>query len=116
METLVEVNKKEENWIVIFNISGELDETNADKTFTGIYKEIGEFAGKKILLDLTWLRYLNSKSIWYIADIYSNVEENDSQMYISNCDEGVKDVLELVWITTIVPTVETKEEAIKEMS
>jgi hypothetical protein len=37
-------------------------------------------------------------------------------MYISNCDEGVKDVLELVWITTIVPTVDTKEEAIKEMS
>jgi anti-anti-sigma factor len=116
METLVEVNKKEENWIMIFNISGELDETNADKTFTGIYKEIWEFAEKKILLDLTGLRYLNSKSIWYIADIFSNIEENDGQMYISNCDEWVKDVLELVWITTIVPTVETKEEAIKEMS
>ena len=116
METLIEVNKKEENWILIFNISGELDETNADKTFTGIYKEIWEFTEKKILLDLTGLRYLNSKSIWYLADIFSNIEENDSQMYISNCDEWVKDVLELVWITTIVPTVETKEEAIKEMS
>jgi anti-anti-sigma factor len=116
METLVEVNKKEENWIMIFNISGELDETNADKTFTNIYKEIWEFTEKKILLDLTGLRYLNSKSIWYIADIFSNIEENDSQMYISNCDEWVKDVLELVWITTIVPTVDTKEEAIKEMS
>jgi len=116
METLVEVNKKEENWIVIFNISGELDETNADKTFTGIYTEIWDFSNKKILLDLTWLKYLNSKSIWYIADIFSNVEENDSKMYISNCDEWVKDVLELVWITTIVPTVDTKEEAIEDMS
>ncbi len=115
METLVEVNKKEENWVVIFNISGELDETNADKTFTGIYKEIWDFTGKKILLDLTWLRYLNSKSIWYIADIFSNVEENESQMYISNCDEWVKDVLELVWITTIVPTVDTKQEALEAM-
>lgn len=116
METLVEVNKKEENWVVIFNISGELDETNADKTFTWMYKEIWEFSDKKILLDLTWLKYLNSKSIWYIADIFSNIEENDSQMYISNCDEGVKDVLELVWITTIVPTVDTVEEALSQMS
>ncbi len=116
METLIEVNKKEENWILIFNISGELDETNADKTFNGIYKEIWDFNSKKILLDLSGLKYLNSKSIWYIADIYSNVEDSDSKMYISNCDEWVKDVLELVWITTIVPTVDTNEDAIKEMS
>jgi hypothetical protein len=37
-------------------------------------------------------------------------------MYISNCDEGVKDVLELVGITTIIPTVDSVEDAIKEMS
>ena len=116
METLVEVNKKEENWILIFNISGELDETNADKTFTNIYKEIWDFTDKKILLDFSGLKYLNSKSIWYIADIFSNIEEANSQMYISNCDEWVKDVLELVGITTIVPTVDTVEEAIKAMS
>jgi len=116
METLVEVNKKEENWILIFNISGELDETNADKTFTNIYKEIWDFTDKKILLDFSGLKYLNSKSIWYIADIFSNIEEANSQMYISNCDEWVKDVLELVWITTIIPTVDTAEEAIKAMS
>jgi len=116
METLVEVNKKEENWIVIFNISGELDETNADKTFTGIYKEIDNFTNKNIILNLSGLKYLNSKSIWYIADIFSNAEEADSKMYISNCDDGVKDVLELVGITTIVPTVDTEEEAIKAMS
>jgi anti-anti-sigma factor len=116
METLVNVNKKEENWIIIFNISWELDETNADKTFTNIYKEIGDFTEKKVIFNFEGLKYLNSKSIWYIADIFSNIEEADSKMYISNCDESVKDVLELVWITTIVPTVETEEEAIKELS
>jgi len=116
METLIEVNKKEVNWIIIFNITGELDETNADKTFTSIYEGIGEFEEKKIILNLEWLKYLNSKSIWYIADIFSNIEDADSKMYISNCDEWVNDVLELVWITTIVPTVATEEEAIKAIS
>jgi len=37
-------------------------------------------------------------------------------MYISNCDEGVKDVLELVGITTIIPTVDTVTEAINALS
>lgn len=112
METLVEVNKKEQDWILIFEFSWELDETNADKTFTAMYAQIWDFSGKKIIFNLKNLKYLNSKSIWYIADIYSNVEENEGQMYISNCDEWVKDVLELVWITTIIPTVDTLAEAL----
>jgi len=40
METLIEVNKKEENSAVIFEFTGELDETNADKTFKSIYDKI----------------------------------------------------------------------------
>jgi hypothetical protein len=34
-------------------------------------------------------------------------------MYICNCDDWVKDILELVWITTIIPTVNTEEDAKK---
>jgi len=116
METLIEVNKKEESWIFIFSFSGELDETNADKTFTSIYSDIWDFESKKIIFDFGNLKYLNSKSIGYIADIYSQIEDNNSMMYISNCDDSVKDVLELVWITTIVPTVDTVKQAIDAMS
>ncbi len=116
METLIEVNKKEENGILIFEFSWELDETNADKTFTAIYNDIWEFANKKIIFNLVNLKYLNSKSIGYIADIYSNIEENEWQMYISNCDEWVKDVLELVGITTIIPTVDTLHQAVEALS
>jgi len=115
METLIEVNKKEEADIIIFEFNWELDETNSDKTFTSIYNEIGDFANKKIIFNLKGLKYLNSKSIGYIADIFSNIEDNEGQMYISNCDEWVKDVLELVGITTIIPTVDDEKEAIDSM-
>jgi hypothetical protein len=40
METLIEVNKKDQNGIIIFEFNGELDETNADKTFKTIYEQI----------------------------------------------------------------------------
>jgi len=97
METLMEITKTEKDDIMIFAFKWELDETNADKTFTQIYSDIGSFEDKKIIFDLEGLKYLNSKSIWYIADIFSNLEENESEMYICNCDEWVTDVLELVW-------------------
>jgi len=116
METLIEITKKEQGDILIFTFNWELDETNADKTFKSIYEQIGDFANKKIIFNMSGLKYLNSKSIGYIADVYSNIEDNEWKMYISNCDEAVKDVLELVGITTIIPTVDTEEEAIKEMA
>ena len=116
METLIEVNKKDENGILIFTFKWELDETNTDKTFKDIYDDVWDFANKKLILSLKDLKYLNSKSIWYIADLFSNVDDNDWKMYISDCDEWVKDVLELVGITTIIPTVNTEKDAIKELS
>lgn len=115
METLIEVKKKNQNNVLIFEFSWELDETNADKTFKNIYDQIGDFKNKKIIFNMKWLKYLNSKSIWYIADVYSNIEDNAWQMHISNCSDWVKDILELVGITTIIPTVDTEEEAIEKM-
>ncbi len=112
METLIDVNKKEQNWVIIFTFSWELDETNADKTFASIYEEIGDFTGKKLIFNFSWLKYMNSKSIGYIADVFSNIEENEWIMHITNCSDGVKDILELVGITTIIPMNETEEEAI----
>lgn len=116
METLIEVNKKEENWVIIFEFTWELDETNADKTFKGIYNDIGDFEGKNIIFNLSWLKYLNSKSIGYIADVFSNIEDAEWKMYISNCTDWVKDILELVWITTIIPTVDDIKDAIAGIS
>ncbi len=112
MQTLIEVNKKLENGINIFEFSWELDETNADKTFKTIYDDIGDFTWKNIIFNLSGLKYINSKSIWYIADVFSNIEDVNGKMYISNCSEWVKDILELVGITTIIPTVDTEAEAL----
>ncbi len=117
METLIEVKKRElENGIMVFDFSGELDETNADKTFTSIYEMIGDFSKKKVGFNLLWLKYLNSKSIGYIADVFSNLEDNNGKMCIYQCDDGVKDVLELVGITTIIPTFESEKEALESLS
>jgi anti-anti-sigma factor len=116
MNTAIEVKTKQINDIHVFEFHGELDETNADKTFTSIYNEIGDFSGKKVLFNLVWLKYLNSKSIGYIADIFSNIEDGNGKMSISNMTPEVKDTLELVGITTIVHITDSEEEAISSMA
>jgi len=108
----MEVKLRKVDEVLVFDFIWELDETNADKTFTWVYDDIGDYNRKKIIFNLSGLKYLNSKSIWYIADVFSNLEENNGMMYITNCDEGVKDVLELVGITTIIPTLDTESEAL----
>lgn len=112
MNTPIEVKTKTAGSVTVFEFHGELDETNADKTFTSIYNAIGDFTGKKIIFNLVGLKYLNSKSIGYIADIFSNVEDGNGSMYLTNMSEEVKDTLELVGITTIITVTDTEEQAI----
>ncbi|EKE26407.1 MAG: hypothetical protein ACD_4C00302G0003 [uncultured bacterium (gcode 4)] len=115
MNTPIEIKKKVIAWIEVFEFIGELDETNADKTFTAIYNSIWDFTWKKLIFNFSWLRYLNSKSIWYIADIFSNIEDWNWQMFLTNMLDEVKDTLELVWITSIITTYALESEALSEL-
>lgn len=112
MNTPIDIKKKSVNGVEVFEFHGELDETNADKTFTAIYNAIGDFTGKKVVFNLVGLKYLNSKSIGYIADIFSNIEDGNGAMYITNMTDEVKDTLELVGITSIISISATEEEAL----
>lgn len=116
MNTAIEIKTKQVGSVIIFEFHGELDETNADRTFTGVYNAIGDFTGKKILFNFVGLKYLNSKSIGYIADIFSNIEDGNGEMCITNMTEEVKDTLELVGITTIVMVMNTEAEGVAKMA
>jgi len=112
MNTPIDIKKKNVGSVDVFEFHGELDETNSDKTFTAIYNTIGDFTGKKIVFNLVGLKYLNSKSIGYIADIFSNIEDGNGVMYITNMTEEVKDTLEPVGITSIIAITDTEEQAL----
>jgi hypothetical protein len=40
MKTFIDIKKREEEGIIIFEFNGELDETNTDETFSSIYEEL----------------------------------------------------------------------------
>lgn len=115
MNTAIEVKKKSLGWVDIFEFKWELDETNVDNTFTSLYSSVWDFKDKKIIFNFSWLNYLNSKSIWYIADIFSNIEEGNWTMFITNLNDEVKDTLDLVWITQIIQVTDTEIEALSQL-
>jgi len=115
MKTIIKINKKEIDSIIIFTFLWELDETNTEEVFKIIYKDLWDSKKKKIIFNFKWLKYLNSKSIWYIANLFLHITDNHWEMYISEFNKDIKDILELVWITKIIPTINNVEEAIKEL-
>ncbi len=113
MKTAIKIKKKEINNIITFTFFWELDETNTEEVFKLIYKDLWNFKDKKIIFNFKWLKYLNSKSIWYIANLFSHIIDNNWKMYISNVNKDIKDVLKFVWITKIIPIIRNEEEIIK---
>lgn len=117
MLTQLEVKKSSTNTgVKIFSFYGELDETNVDTTFPNIIADIGDFNWVRILFNLIGLKYLNSKSIGYIADIAQRAEDGSGKFALSNIGSEVRDTLDLVGITSIVPVFDTEEAGMAELS
>lgn len=117
MLTQLEVNKSATNTgVKIFSFNGELDETNVDSTFPSIIAEIGDFSRSRTLFDFKGLTYLNSKSIGYIADIAQRTEDGNGKFALCALSSEVHDTLDLVGITSIVPTYNSVELAVVELS
>ena len=117
MLTQLEVKKSSTNTgVKIFTFQWELDETNVDTTFPNIIADIGDFQGTRTLFNFSGLTYLNSKSIGYIADIAQRTEDGGGKFMLSNISPEVRDTLDLVGITSIIPIFESEDSALLELS
>jgi len=101
LKTHIDVQKTDDK-TPTYIFSGELDETNADKTFQPIYAELEKDWTQSVVFDLEKLTYLNSKAIGYITDIYSHTDNHGGKLTLRNLTEQVYDILDIVGITSIV--------------
>lgn len=70
----------------------------------------------RILFNFQKLRYLNSKSIGYIADIAQRTDDGNGKFALCSLTPEVNDTLDLVGITSIIPTFANQELALAELS
>ena len=99
--------------IYIYKFIWEIDETNVDDIFQDIFET---FAWKKIIFDLSKLKYWNSKFIWYLASLDENLENEWWKTCIIVSDNLIKEILEIAWINDIIAIKYTLEEAFAEVN
>lgn len=87
----------------VIAISGQLDETNVDEQSKQIYDLLEkEGANINLILDISELSYMNSKSIGYLTDWYTKVNEAGGKLVVSGAQDNVLDVLTVVGITNLI--------------
>lgn len=95
--------------LVIFK--GQLDETNVDYEAKKIYQIITEMAQPILLLDFSGLEYMNSKSIGYVTDWFTQASAKNGSIAIVAPRPNILDILKVVGITQIIPVHETLADA-----
>ena len=97
--------------IKLIGFEGQLDETNVDSEAKKVYQVITEMAEPNLLLDFAGLEYMNSKSIGYLTDWYSQITAKNGKIVIARPRANILDILKVVGITQIINTFENVEEA-----
>lgn len=97
--------------IKLIGFEGQLDETNVDNEAKKIYQVILEMTEPNLILDFSGLEYMNSKSIGYLTDWYSQITAKNGKIVISRPRANIMDILKVVGITQIIDTFENADEA-----
>jgi len=95
----------------LINFKGQLDETNVDHEAKKIYQVITEMVSPVLVLDFSGLDYMNSKSIGYITDWFTQASAKGGSITIVGPKPNILDILKVVGITQIITVYNSLEEA-----
>lgn len=90
---------------------GQLDETNVDHEAKKVYQVITEMPVPVLFLDFSGLEYMNSKSIGYVTDWFTQATAKGGSISIIGPKPNILDILKVVGITQIINVYNSMEEA-----
>lgn len=98
--------------VKLLRFAGQLDESNVDDKAKEIYDIINSAPQSLFLIfDFEKLEYLNSKSIGYLTDWYTKLNEKKGGIVIANAKPNILDILQVVGLTQLIKCVSTLDEA-----
>lgn len=98
--------------VKLLKFSGQLDESNVDEKAKEIYDIInGIPQGLFLIFDFEKLEYMNSKSIGYLTDWYTKLNEKKGGIIVANARPNILDILQVVGLTQLINCVGTVDEA-----
>ncbi len=97
--------------VKLITFMGQLDETNVDHEAKKIYQVITEMPVPILFLDFSGLEYMNSKSIGYVTDWFTQATAKSGSISIIGPKPNILDILKVVGITQIITVYNSLEEA-----
>lgn len=98
--------------IKLIKFAGQLDESNVDEKAKEIYDLIGASSqGLYLIFDLEKLEYMNSKSIGYLTDWYTKLNEKKGGIVIANARPNILDILQVVGLSQLITCAASLDEA-----
>lgn len=98
--------------IKLVHFAGQLDESNVDEKAKEIYEIINKTPEQLFFIfDYEKLEYMNSKSIGYLTDWYTKLNEKKGGIVIANARPNILDILQVVGLTQLIPCLGTIDEA-----
>lgn len=96
----------------LMKFSGQLDESNVDEKAKEIYDIIASVPqGLFLIFDFEKLEYMNSKSIGYLTDWYTKLNEKKGGIVIASARPNILDILQVVGLTQLIPCFQSLDEA-----
>ena len=108
METPIKIDRNNEGSVIVYELSGELDETNVVHAFGIIHKDLWDPAGKQVILHMPELTYMNSRAIGYLADLYAVMDGKWGMLKLRSLHSDVEDTLDIVGLLEVVEVVKYK--------
>ena len=99
----------EEDKLLIFKITEEIDECNVQKIRRKADYEIERYMPKKVIFDFDSVTFMDSAGIGLIIGRYKVANMLDATLEIANLNHTVKKIFEMSGILRLIPVVDLKK-------
>ena len=97
--------------VKVVSFSGEMDETNIEQARKDLAPLLNDSSVKTLVFDLKNLKFINSKGIGYLVSVHTHLAKDKRKLVLTQAQEAVMDVVNLIGLTSIIPYHETLEGA-----
>lgn len=96
----------------VVEFHGELDQSNLGDTERQIADLLGHFDREYLILDLAYLRFLNSEGIGFIVATHMKLTKKKQKLLICNAKQNVMDIFQLIGLPKLIPVLPNMAETI----
>ena len=112
----MEIKKEVKDGIAVIYLSGNLLGENANGPVLDFLKQQLDAGNKKVLFNLTDLRFINSTGLGMLMTAVARVKNAGGEMYLCNVPEIMTKILKMMKIEGTFPIATSEQEAVAQLN